>query len=174
MRNLICSFFKEQAAQFGFDESTYLEALSEVPIVSKDTVTKVMDFLLNMTQLISEMTLQRIEQIELNEALRQSEAALRESYERFRIAQDMSPDGFTILRPIQDEQGIISDFSWVYENSAIAMLNGTDPEKIAGMQLLHLFPSHKKNSKIFRMYQEVAQSGIGQTMEIGYVGQKYH
>ena len=163
-------FFKDQAIHFGFDTASYLQALSEVPVVSKEHVTKVMDFLLNMTQLISEMTLQRIEQIELNKALRQSEKALRESYERFRIAQDMSPDGFTILRPVRGEQGIIVDFTWVYENAAIAALNGTDPEKVIGLHLLDLFPDHR-NSKMFQMYQDVVLSGKSQTLEIGYEGE---
>ncbi|MDD4302924.1 MAG: PocR ligand-binding domain-containing protein, partial [Sphaerochaeta sp.] len=163
-------FFKDQAIHFGFDTASYLQALSEVPVVSKEHVTKVMDFLLNMTQLISEMTLQRIEQIELNKALRQSENALRESYERFRIAQDMSPDGFTILRPVRGEQGNIVDFTWVYENAAIAALNGTDPEKVIGLHLLDLFPDHR-NSKMFQMYQDVVLSGKSQTLEIGYEGE---
>lgn len=163
-------FFKDQAIHFGFDTASYLQALSEVPVVSKEHVTKVMDFLLNMTQLISEMTLQRIEQIELNKALRQSEKALRESYERFRIAQDMSPDGFTILRPVRGEQGNIVDFTWVYENAAIAALNGTDPEKVIGLHLLDLFPDHR-NSKMFQMYQDVVLSGKSQTLEIGYEGE---
>ncbi len=162
-------FFKEQATHFGFDTASYLQALREVPVVSKEHVKKVMDFLLNMTQLISEMTLQRIEQVELNEALHQSEKALRESYERFRIAQDISPDGFTILRPIRDEQGTIIDFTWVYENAAIANLNGTDPDAVIGRKLLELFPDHR-NSKMFQMYQDVVLSGKSQTLEIGYTG----
>ena len=58
----------------------------------------------------------------------------------------------------------------MYENAAIASLNGTDPEKVIGLHLLDLFPGHK-HSAIFKMYQEVAQSGSGQTMEIGYEGE---
>ena len=73
--------FKKQAKEFGFDETSYLEAVNEVPIVSKDKVLVIMDFILNMTQLISEMTLQKIEQLELNEAIKKSEKRFRVIFE---------------------------------------------------------------------------------------------
>lgn len=100
---------------------------------------------------------------------KRAQEALRESLERFRIAQDMSPDGFTILRPIRDDQGLVVDFTWVYENSAIARLNGTERESVVGKRLLELFPGHR-DTKIFHAYREVAQSGALQTLEVGYAG----
>ncbi|HEY9053306.1 MAG TPA: PAS domain S-box protein, partial [Rectinemataceae bacterium] len=53
--------------------------------------------------------------------------ALAESEKRFSIAQELSPDGFTILRPIRNEAGVVEDFIWVYENPAVARINGTVP-----------------------------------------------
>ena len=106
----------------------------------------------------------------MNDALRNSECALRGSLERFRIAQNMSPDGFTILRPIRDAQDRVVDLTLVYENRAIARLNGTDPDLVVGKRLLDLFPSHK-DSTVFQAYQQVAQSGSGQTLEVGYAGE---
>ena len=101
---------------------------------------------------------------------KQMQEALQESLERFRIAQDLSPDGFTILHPIRNDEGLVVDFTWVYENQAIATLNGTDRNLIVGKRLLEVFPSHR-NTKIFQTYQQVAQSGIDQTIEIGYAGE---
>jgi len=98
-------------------------------------------------------------------ARKRAQEDLRESLERFRIAQDMSPDGFTILRPIRDGQGQVVDFSWVYENAAIARLNGTDPDLVVDKRLLDLFPDHR-DSRIFQTYQQVAQSGVLQTLEV--------
>jgi PAS domain S-box-containing protein/putative nucleotidyltransferase with HDIG domain len=72
-------FFKIQAKTYGFDEKTYLEALEKVPVVSKEEVEAAMDFLLYITQLIIEMTIDKIELLEINEAMRISEAALSES-----------------------------------------------------------------------------------------------
>ncbi|MDY0101871.1 MAG: PAS domain S-box protein [Lentimicrobium sp.] len=66
-------FFKKQAAKYGFDEEKYLSALEVVPVVSKENVKTTLDFLLNMVQMISEATYQKKEQIEITEALEQSE-----------------------------------------------------------------------------------------------------
>ena len=38
-------------------------------------------------------------------ARKQTEEALRKSEERFRVAQEISPDGFTILHPVRNETG---------------------------------------------------------------------
>ena len=73
--------FKEQAKIFGFNESDYLDALEKVPVVSEEKVKTIMDFLLKMTQLISEMTLQKIGLIELNESLSESEETYRMLYD---------------------------------------------------------------------------------------------
>jgi PAS domain S-box-containing protein len=74
-------FFKAQAATHGFDLGQYLEALEQVPVVSREEVQIAMDFLLNMTQLISDMTFQRLEQAQLNKVIRESEAHLKRTQE---------------------------------------------------------------------------------------------
>ena len=66
-------YFKEQAKRYGFDEDSYLRAVCEVSVLSKEKVETAMNFLQNITQLIIEMTAEKFEQIELNEALRRSE-----------------------------------------------------------------------------------------------------
>ena len=69
--------FKEQAKKYGFDEDSYLNALRKVPVIPEEKVKAAMEFLLNMTQLISEITFQKLEQMELNEALSTSEEKYR-------------------------------------------------------------------------------------------------
>jgi len=63
-------FFKKQAKKYGFDENIYLDALNEIPVISEEQVKVVMEFLLKMTELITDMSSQRVEQIELNEELK--------------------------------------------------------------------------------------------------------
>lgn len=75
------AYFAGQARKFGFDEVTYLQSLEKVPVVSKEKVKDVMEFLLNMTQMISEMTLQRLELTELNKFLQESEENSRTLFE---------------------------------------------------------------------------------------------
>jgi PAS domain S-box-containing protein len=101
---------------------------------------------------------------------KKAEESLRASQEQFRIAQDMSPDGFTILRPVRDAQEQVVDFTWVYENAAIARLNGTDSEAVVGRRLLELFPGHR-GTPILRAYQQVAESGETCILDIDYSGE---
>lgn len=99
-----------------------------------------------------------------------AEETRRESDERFRIAQDMSPDGFTILRPVRDDQNRVVDFTWIYENDSIARLNGTDPQKVVGQRMLELFPGHR-DTQFMKVYKQVAESGKSITFEEGYSGE---
>ncbi|SHJ86307.1 PAS domain S-box-containing protein [Tangfeifania diversioriginum] len=101
---------------------------------------------------------------------KQAEEALRKSEERFKVAQDFSPDGFTILNPLRNEKNEIVDFTWVYENQTIARINGTNPEEVKGKRLLGLFPAHKGTS-VFEAYIEVANSENPKILEEVYVGE---
>lgn len=46
-------YFRRQAAEFGFDEASYLEALARVPIVSEERVRLVMEFLCRLAEMIT-------------------------------------------------------------------------------------------------------------------------
>ena len=310
------SFFVKQAQKYGFDEKAYIEALKEVPVVSKEKAETVIHFLVNITQMIIEMTAEKLELTELNQELKNSRAdlmanqelldrnlkdlkesqriaheseekfqllfnqaplgyqsldqegrfievnqkwldtlgyareevigkwfgdflcpeyvegfrerfpvfkaqghihvefemlskdgqrlfmsfegkigysadgefkqthcilqditeqrmaeeALRKSEERFRIAQEISPDGFTILHPVRSETGEIIDFAWVYENQAIANINQTDPQKVIGKRVLDIFPGHR-GTIIFEAYKHVANTGETQILEEINVGE---
>ena len=114
---------------------------------------------------------QRIAELEQSESERKlAEETVRESEEQFRVAQELSPDGFTILRPIRDAQERVVDFTWVYENATIARLNGTDPKAVVGRRLLELFPGHS-GSQFLRAYQLVAESGEHCVFEADYCGE---
>jgi len=77
-------FFKRQANFFGFDESSYLEALEEVPVVSKEEVEIAMNFLLHLLQIIIDMTAEKFEQADLNKTLIESEERYRQLSEQSR------------------------------------------------------------------------------------------
>ncbi len=91
-------------------------------------------------------------------------AELRKSEERFRIAQEMSPDGFSILHPVRTENGEVIDFTWVYENQTIAGINGTDLQNVLGKRLLEVFPTHR-DTTAFETYLQVANTGTSRVLE---------
>ncbi|MBZ5583655.1 MAG: PAS domain-containing protein [Acidobacteriia bacterium] len=90
--------------------------------------------------------------------LRAAEKALRESEERFRVAQELSPDGFLIFRPLRDDTGAVTDFLWIYENDAAARMNDTNPKEICGKRLSEILPHHDE-SPFHKAYKEVAETG---------------
>ena len=91
------SYFKGQAKLYGFDEKAYLNALGNVPVVSREKVEEAMNFLLDITQTIIELTAEKLEQIELIEAIKKSTTALQESEERFQLLFDRAPLGYQSL-----------------------------------------------------------------------------
>ncbi len=83
-------FFIKQAEKYGFDKEKYIKALEIVPVVSKEKVLVAMDFLLNMTQLISEMTFQKLEQMELNSTIRESEEKFKSVFESANVGKSIT------------------------------------------------------------------------------------
>jgi PAS domain S-box-containing protein len=90
-------------------------------------------------------------------ARKKAEDKLRQSEERFRAVQEVSPDGFTILRPVRDSQGRVIDFTWVFENDAIARMTRTDPTRVVGKNLLDVFPGYR-NSQFLKSCAQVAET----------------
>ncbi len=54
--------FKKQAKKYGFNKKDYLNALTQVPIVSKEKVKKDLEFLVEFTKLLAQIGIQQIEQ----------------------------------------------------------------------------------------------------------------
>ena len=105
----------------------------------------------------------------LEQRVAERTAALRASEERFRVAQELSPDGFAILRPVRDSEGRIVDFTFVYENAAIARINGTDPAAVVGRRISEFLPAHSQ-SPFHEAHAHVADTGETCIMERKYDG----
>lgn len=118
------SFFKEQAKQYGFDEEKYIAALKKVPVVSGEKVKIALDFLLDMTRMISDIAFQKLELEDLNRNLRESE-------EKFKAVFESANTGKSITLP----SGEIS------ANRAFCDMLGYTREELLGKKWQDLTPA---------------------------------
>jgi PAS domain S-box-containing protein len=94
------------------------------------------------------------------------EKQLREAEERFRISQELSLDGFTILKPIRNENNIIIDFEWEYVNAAASRILKFSAEELVGTRLLQKLPGNREI--LFPLFIKVMETGEPHDIEIQY------
>jgi len=99
---------------------------------------------------------------------RHSKDTLQESENRFRVAQDISLEAFTILRAIRNEQQQIIDFEWTYANPVAGQILQAPPEKLVGQRLLEVLPGNRENQALFNRYVRIAEEGQGDEIELEY------
>jgi len=101
-----------------------------------------------------------------------AEEALRASEERFRGAQEQSPDGFAVLHPVRGEGGRVVDFVWEYANPAALHTYGATLEELRGARLLARNPGAVPEG-IFDAYVRTAEAGEPFETELYYRHESY-
>lgn len=129
--------FRLQAKQYGFDETTYIEALERVPRWSHEVVNLAMEFYTKLTHLISALSYGNIK---LSRALAERDIlfnSLCESETRFRSYIEHAPDGIFIA----DDKG-----NYIEVNEAASNLTGYSKEELLKMNLVEIVSpeDHKK------------------------------
>ena len=61
--------FGKQSEKFNFDKKSYIEAIKEVPIVSKEKIESLMKCIVSMAQMLAQNGLSKIEHNELEKSL---------------------------------------------------------------------------------------------------------
>jgi PAS domain S-box-containing protein len=115
-------FFRTQAREFGFDEESYLEALSRVPVFSREQIRNIMDFYRNLVQIMAEMGLKNLVLLQEVMERQRTEEALRASEERYTLAVQGSNDGIWDLNLVTGE---------AYHSSRWKSIIGYEDDEIA-------------------------------------------
>jgi PAS domain S-box-containing protein len=141
-------FFKQQAKKHGFNEKEYLEMLIKIPVLSKEKVLVSMEFLLNMTQTICEISFQNLNKTALKKKASESE-------EKFRLLYDNSPDMFVSASPI--------DATMLLCNKTVLKKTGYTKEELVGSSIYKLYHNDCK---------EDAENAFQQFVKTGEVNNK--
>ena len=146
------AFFEQQADKYGFDKREHMSALDKVPVVSKERVKIAMDFLLNMTQLISNITYKKLEQIQMNEALKKSE-------ERFRSAFDHMLEGCQIIG---------YDWRYIYLNESAEIQNHRPNKELIGNRYQDMWPGIEETD-VFKKIERVLKTRVPHHFENEFI-----
>ncbi len=98
-----------------------------------------------------------------------AEQARREAEALFRTAQEMSMDGFALLRALRDDDGRIVDFRWDYANPMAHNLLRKAPGSLIGRTLSETMPACYEH-EIFTRFVQVVERGEAQDFEQHYLG----
>ena len=140
-------FFKLQAKTYGFDEKIYLDAIKKVPVVPEEEVKTAMGFLLNMTELIADMSMQKLEQVELSNAIKESERKYRLVFEHMLEAM--------AYHKILFENGKAVDYIYLEVNDAFEEHTGM--HDVVGKKVSEIVPGiHKNNPDLIKRFERVA------------------
>lgn len=114
--------FRVQARRFGLDQGAYLQALAEVPVISREQVAGLFGLHRSLVSLLTSMGAQNL-------ALRRQQRTLQLSEERFRGLFDTSPLGMALV----DLDGRILQI-----NRAMSTFVGYRPAELVGSHFLNL------------------------------------
>jgi two-component system cell cycle sensor histidine kinase/response regulator CckA len=90
-------YFRAQAREFEFDEESYLQALSRVPVFTREQINDIMDYYRNLVQVLVEMGLKNLELAREVKERKQAEKALSQSETVLRRIFETLPDQLHII-----------------------------------------------------------------------------
>ncbi len=134
------AYFKEQARKFSFDEDAYLQALANVPIFPEEKIKPVLAFFARLAALIGEMGLSRVELMESNVSLTESEY-------RYRLVVENAGEAILII-----QSGKV-----VFANQKVVRNIGP------GQEFLHLIHD-KDKANVQHFFDELLESGATATL----------
>lgn len=96
--------------------------------------------------------------------LEEAEAALHRSERLLNVSQQLSPDGFVIMRAIRKPGGEVVDFAFEYANPAAERFIGRG--RAAGRSLLEMLPKSRSHPQLFERFARLLSSSDADEVEI--------
>jgi len=109
-------FFLRQAATYGFEENAYLDALWEVPIVTEENLTAILNFLVIFAEMVATMGLNELRQTKVKKVLRESE-------KKYRTLLETTSEGCWLLNP---------EVKTIEANAALCKMLGYSQDEMLG------------------------------------------
>ncbi len=146
-------WFKKQAREFGFVESHYLDSLLKVPILEREKLEPILEYLSRFAELLGELGMRHLKQLEAEEALRESERKYRNIFEN--AVEGVFQAG--------------TDGRFLNINPALARMHGFDsPGKMMAIRSLasDLFADHRDGLRFSKLLVEhgIVKAFEGQTV----------
>jgi len=138
--------FIRQARQYGFDEKDYLAALKKVPVISEERLHKNLNFLSRFTEMLAEQGLVHKRQLEIEEALRESE-------QRFKNIVNSSPMGMHLYQLKEDDRLV-----FIGANPASDQILGVSHKEFIGKTIEVAFPGLVQ-TEVPARYRDAARNG---------------
>ncbi|MCU4162786.1 PocR ligand-binding domain-containing protein [Carboxylicivirga caseinilyticus] len=126
------TFFNKQSKKYGFNEESYLNALSKVPVLSEEDVKIKLEFLSEMTIVIAELGLSKLHEEETKKQLQVSEEKYRKLFENIN-------EGFALCEIITNEKGRAYDYRYLEVNLAFEMITGFKASELINRKYTDLF-----------------------------------
>ncbi len=176
------AFFKKQADKYGFDKSTYMAAIATVPIIGEEQVRANITFLVQLTEMIGSLGLNKLHELEGKQKVEEEKLDLEKNNEKLSLSYQKAyhdlvqekeqaqkrdytyrmlfqnlKSGYALHEIILDENGLPCDYRFLEANPAFEELTGLRADDIIGKTVLTLMPDTERSW--IDTYGQVAMTG---------------
>ena len=142
--------FLRRAREMGFEESAYLKALREVPVIPQERMVPILKYLVHLSEFFVDIGLRQLRRLEM-------EVALREGEERFRAIANYTYNW-------ESWMGVDGKLLWV--NPAVERITGYSVEECLAMPDFPLPLIHEVDREgVARHLLEAARGSSGSDLE---------